>query len=114
MSSSELKFYFGVHSAEGIDSHSYEVAQVIERHSVEKRSGIDSEAAALSFSLSAFGKNFDLNDLLPNDGLLASHAKVVNILRIEFIKLYSKAYIMLEYFKYNGIASLRSCQETAT
>ena len=95
MSSSELKFYFGVHSAEGIDPHSYEVAQVIERHSVEKRSGIDS-AAALSFSLSAFGKNFDLNDLLPSDGLLASHAKVVNILRIEFVKLYFKAYIMLE------------------
>ena len=75
MSSSELKFYFGVNSADGIDSHSYEVAQVIERHSVEKRSGIES-AAALSFSLSAFGRSLDLNDLLPSDGLLAPHAKV--------------------------------------
>ena len=78
MSSSELKFYFGVHSAEGVDPHSYEVAQVIERHSVEKRSGIES-AMALSFSLSAFGGTFDLNDLLPNDGLLAPHAKVQHV-----------------------------------
>ena len=39
MSYSELKFYFGVHSANGVDSHTYEVAHVIERHSVEKRSG---------------------------------------------------------------------------
>ena len=41
MSSSELKFYFGVHSANGVDSHSYEVAHIVERHSVEKRSGIE-------------------------------------------------------------------------
>ena len=39
MSYSELKFYFGVHSANGVDSNTYEVAHVIERHSVEKRSG---------------------------------------------------------------------------
>ena len=76
MSSSELKFYFGVHSADGVESHSYEVAQVIERHSIEERSGIKSAATALSFSLSAFGKSFDLYDLLPSDGLLAPHAKV--------------------------------------
>ena len=76
MSSSELKFYFGVQYADSVESHSYEVAQVIERHSVEERSGIESAAKALSFSLSAFGRSLDLNDLLPSDGLLAPHAKV--------------------------------------
>ena len=74
MSSSELKFYFGVHSADGVDSQSYEVAQIFERHSVEKRDG--KESAAASFSISAFGKNFDLDNLLPGDGILAPHAKV--------------------------------------
>ena len=78
MSSSELKFYFGVHSADGVESHSYEVAQVIERHSIEERSGIESAEQALSFSMSAFGKSFDLNSLLPSNGLLAPHAKVSN------------------------------------
>ena len=42
-----------------------------------KTSFFPSAAAAASFFLSAFGKDFSLDDMVPNDELLAPHAKVL-------------------------------------
>ena len=90
MSTSELKFYFGVHSADGVDSRSFEVVHIIERHSVEKRSGIES-AASLSFSISTFGKDFDLDDLGHDSMHLKNHQKIP-FKKIEYKKKSSISY----------------------